>query len=246
MAVKFIDYDGKKYPIKEPTIRSYANVMAVKDLLNDEELFVRMISELTDLKREEILQCKAEEIQEVGNIIKNIFNQENKEIHYEIVHKGIKYKFLDFNNVSFGQFVDIDTFLSKDENYRIQNLNELAAYLYTKEGETYSQSDFKQRIEDFKDLPIKYLDSSVFFLVNLGLILFPLTQMSSKQRFQWKITMMLLRLQSIGDGTQPSLFYPKTVFGKLIGWLIFPLWLVSIILHSLWTTMLNKIKKTKT
>ena len=240
---QYIDYNGKKYEVKEPTISMWVEIMKLKDILDEQEMFVRMISKVTGLKESIILESDAATIRRVGSELYKFINQEQKELHRNIEHKGIKYTLVDVNKISFGQFVDIDTFLNKDEGYRIANLNELAAYLYIEEGTKYSESDFKKRIDQFSDLPIKYLESSVFFLLNSGRALQTLSDLYSKSPVMWQMMRLRIVLSGFGSGMQRLVSLQKTKFGKLIMLLTSPLWLPLIIFLSLWISIRKKKNK---
>jgi hypothetical protein len=240
---QYIDYNGKKYEVKEPTISMWVEIMKLKDILDEQEMFVRMISKVTGLKESIILESDAATIRRVGSELYKFINQEQKELYKNIEHKGIKYTLVDVNKISFGQFVDIDTFLNKDEGYRIANLNELAAYLYIEEGTKYSESDFKKRIDQFSDLPIKYLESSVFFLLNSGRALQTLSDLYSKSPVMWQMMRLRIVLSGFGSGMQRLVSLQKTKFGKLIMLLTSPLWLPLIIFLSLWISIRKKKNK---
>jgi hypothetical protein len=234
METTYIEHNGKQYEVKEPTIKTWKNVMIFKDLLDEEEMSVKMISEVTGLSVKEVKEADALEIRIAGDKLWRYLNQESKQLHRTIEHNGITYDLVDVNKISFGQFVDIDTFMKKDDSYKIANLNELAAYLYCEQGIKYGDSDIKKRIEEFKDLRVKYIESAVFFLLSLGRGLHELTQLYSKSKTMWWIMRTRIALASFGDGMQQLLSSQKTKFGKLIVLLTFPLWLVSIICLTLW------------
>jgi len=40
MTTTHIEYQGKKYEVKEPTIETWKNIMVFKDLLDEEEMYV--------------------------------------------------------------------------------------------------------------------------------------------------------------------------------------------------------------
>lgn len=240
---QYIDYNGKKYEVKEPTISMWVEIMKLKDMLDEQEMFVRMISKVTGLKESIILESDATTIRRVGSELYKFINQDQKELHRNIEHKGIKYTLVDVNKISFGQFVDIDTFLNKDEGYRIANLNELAAYLYIEEGTKYSESDFKKRIEEFSDLKIKYLESAVFFLLNSGRALQTLSDLYSKSPVMWQMMRLRIVLSGFGSGMRQLVSLQKTKFGKLIMLLTSPLWLPLIIFLSLWISIRKKKNK---
>lgn len=237
-----ITYQGKKYDVKEVTIEMWSRIMKFKDILSEEELYYKMISEMIGLTEDQIKEASASEILRVGEILHNILNVDSHKLHPIIEHKGKNYKLVDMTNISFGQFVDIDSFLTKDENYRIANLNELASYLYTEDGKTYGDTNFKKQTEEFKSLPIKYVEGAVFFLLNFGKALQLLSQISSQKRLLWWMMRLKITLTLIGGGIKQSISSRKTKFGKLIGLLLSPLLLVSIISRIIWTLIKKKRK----
>lgn len=234
METTYIEHNGKQYEVKEPTINTWKNVMIFKDLLDEEEMSVKMISEVTGLSVKEVKEADALEIRIAGDKLWRYLNQESKQLHKTIEHHGVMYDLVDVNKISFGQFVDIDTFMKKDDSYKIANLNELAAYLYCEQGVKYGDSDIKKRIEDFKDLKVKFIESAVFFLLSLAKGLHELTLLYSKSKTMWWMMRTRIALASFGDGMQQLLSSQKTKFGKLMVLLTFPLWLVSIICLTLW------------
>jgi hypothetical protein len=240
METTYIEHNGKQYEVKEPTINTWKNVMIFKDLLDEEEMSVKMISEVTGLSVKEVKEADALDIRIAGDKLWRYLNQESKQLHKTIEHNGVLYDLVDVNKISFGQFVDIDTFMKKDESYKIANLNELAAYLYCEQDVKYGDSDIKKRIEDFKNLKVKYIEGAVFFLLSLGRGLHELTLLYSKSKTMWWMMRTRIALASFGDGMQQLLSSQKTKFGKLMVLLTFPLWLVSIIFLFLWMLITRK------
>lgn len=239
----YIQYNGKKYEVKEPTISMYMDVMKYKDLLDDQDLYVRMISKVTGLSPDEVKQNDASTIRKVGSELYKFINQEETKLFRQIELNGVIYEFVNIDKITFGQFVDIDTYLNKDESYRIQNLNELAAYLFTEQGTKYGDSDFKKRIEVMKNLPIKYLEGAIFFLLNIGRGLPQLSEIYSKNPILWQIMRLRIVLSDFGNGIQQLVTSQKTKFGKLIVLLTFPLLVVLTIFLSLWTLIKRKRNK---
>jgi hypothetical protein len=245
MIENYIEYNSKKYEIKELTISMWSNIMKYKNILDDIDMYVKMISEMTGLSSEEIRNSNATSIVNTGQLLYKFLNKESKEIHYNINFEGIDYTLVDFNNISFGQFVDIDTFISKDESYRISNLNELAAYLYTEKGKNYGDKNFKKNIEIFKELPLKYVEGAVFFLSTLERELQNLSQIYSKNKLMWQMIRLKVASLNFGDTIYGLVNSQKTKFGKLILLLLSPLWLVLITFLTLWIYAQNKIKQLK-
>jgi hypothetical protein len=238
--MNYIEHKGTKYEIKEPTIESWTDIMKFKGILDEEELYLKMISSVTGLSSEEILNSNASTINLIGTTINNILNQTHKELKTKVELNGVTYVLVDINKISFGQFVDIDSFLKKDEDYRIKNLNELAAYLYCEEGINYKDSDFPKRIEAMKQLPMKYVEASLFFFLSLGKALSQLTTFYSQTKVGWEMMKLKVALASFGGGIKALIFSPKTKFGKLIMLLINPLLLALIICLTLWTLITRR------
>ena len=243
METTYIEHEGKKYEVKEPTIDVWKNVMIYKDLLDEEDMYVKMIAEVTGLSMNEVKKADALEIRIAGDKLWRYLNQESKQLFRTIEHNQTKYNLVDLNKVSFGQFVDIDTFMKKDESYKVANLNELAAYLYCEDGIVYGDSDIRKRIEDFKTLPVKYIEGSIFFLLNLGKGLQELTTLYSKSPVMWWMMRTRIAWGNFGDGIKQLVSSRKTKFGKLMVLLTFPLFLVSTILLFLWILITNKREK---
>jgi hypothetical protein len=243
MTTQFIEYKGKKYPIKEPTIKMWSEVMKLQGIIDEQDMFVKVIELTTGLTQEEILSADVKEIREVGKLVFSFLNQQDKKVANEFTHNGKEYEFLNIEDITFGQFVDIDTFLTKQENYRIQNLNELAAYLYTEKGTKYGETKIKQRIKEFETLPVKYLEGSVFFLLNLAKASEGITTIYSQSKFLWMTMKIKIILHLIGAGIQQSAHYVTKRFGYLTMFLAYPFISVSIIFLTLRTLIVKKKNK---
>lgn len=240
-----ITHKGKKYPVKELTIETWIEIMKNRGLLDDTELFIKTIELTTDLTKDEILNADPAEIIQAGEVILYAMNTGRRNVEMTITHKGVEYGFVDIHNITFGQFIDIDTFLTKDENYKLQNLSELASYLYTEKNTKYGEKPAMTRKELFKDLPMKYMESSVFFLASLAKTSEILTKIYSESKMiQWTLKTRIV-LALIGDGIRQSLLSLRTRFGYLTSLLASPLLSVSIIFLTLWTLIKSKIKNAK-
>jgi hypothetical protein len=243
MVEHIIEYNGKKYQVKEPTIKTWAEVMKLKDILDEPELFIKIIELTTSLTKDEILDAEASQVKSVGEKILQIITSSNKKVVTTFIHEGQEYEFLDLNNLTFGQFIDIETFLGKDENYRIQNLAELAAYLYTEKGTKYGEKSVKVRTKKFQELPIKYMEGSVFFLLNMAKLSVELTEIYSKSKMLKVVMKTKIIFRLIGVGIQQSAHLVKTKFGYLGLLLLYPWFSALIIWHTLWTLIKKKKKK---
>jgi len=216
-----IEFNGRTINVKEPTISDWSKVMKYKDLLDEEELYYKMLEEFTGMEKDEILKQDAATIIRLGDVVQNILMYENKKLYKEIEHNGMTYELMDVNNISFGQYVDLDTFLRKDEKYRTQHLNELAAYMYVEKG------------------------TALFFLLNIAEASQSLTQLYSKNKLMVKLLKIRIVFMVITDGIMQFHNSPKTKYGKLIMWLISPLSVPLITLATLWILIKRRREKSK-
>lgn len=230
---------SKKFEVSEPTIREFCDVMKLKDILSEDELNVRLIEKVTGMSHEDVMEMDAVTIQKIGSVLFAHYNKESKKLTQSFQLNGVTYKFMDVNTISFGQFVDIDTFLKKDESYRISNLNELMAYMYCEEGTKYSESNFKKRIEIMLDAPSHIIESSLFFLSSLEKGLYELMELSSKSPLMFQLMKLKIAFHRFGDTTKLFRFLLKTKFGRLILSLIWVLLLPLIICHILLTSIMR-------
>ena len=242
MKKNYVKVDGESYEIKEPTVSTWMELMKFKDVLEEHEMNLKLISLLTGIDVDTIRDGDVKEINKVGSVLSQFLNQDTTQIFQEIEFEGTKYKIFDVNKMTFGQFVDIDSFLRKDDTYRNRNLNELSAYLYSESGYEYGETNIKERIDKFKELPLRYLETSLFFLLNLGRGSLELTHLYSKNKVWWMLMKLRVVSQSFGDTIKSLVSWRKRKFGRWILLLILVLCSPLIICLTLWT-LIKKEKK---
>jgi len=163
-----IELDGKDYEVKPPTIQKWAMLNLMKDLEEEDDFRIYLVSLTTGIEEDLLRQANFLQVKQAADFLTKYFLEIGEKFYPEFEFGGKNYKFLDLNNMSFGQFVDIDTFLQRDESYKKANMNELMAMLYMEEGEsTYSADKVKERTELFRDLEVKYLQGSLLFFLTL-------------------------------------------------------------------------------
>lgn len=172
MSAQF-EFRGNKYNLKEPSIQLWNRLMSIKDWTDETEFSVKLLAELCDLTEEQIKQKPWDEIMELSKSLSNYILQDAKKFYKEFEFQGQKYRFIDVANLTFGEFIDIDTFLSRPANERLKDTNLLMAMFYREVGLgdkilPYDSSKLEERANKFKELPVKYVNGSSSFFFLLG------------------------------------------------------------------------------
>jgi hypothetical protein len=222
-----INFKGKEYEIKEPTISQWTKLSTLKEFSTEIEFTVMLIAELTGLTKEQVDESNWQEVLLASEKIQKIISNDGNKFFNEFEHEGVKYKFLDINNLSFGEFIDIDSYFSKPQEERLREMNLLMAFFYREVGEDgkitkYDSSKIGDRAEIFKNLPVKYVNGSTsfFLLIERGLQDNSLPFLSNKKSTKTKLKeiyllVRLIVLVSIGVGSVRWLLYRKKILQKL-------------------------------
>tara|TARA_R110000823_G_scaffold302859_2_gene424150 strand:+ start:294 stop:947 length:654 start_codon:yes stop_codon:yes gene_type:complete len=203
-----IEIDGKDYPVKPPSIRTWAMLDLLETIEAEEDYTLMLVSSSTGIDEDLLKQANFLQVKQAADYLTKYFLELGEKFYSFIDFKDKRYKFLDLNKMSFGHFIDIDSFLQKDESYRKSNMNELMAMLYMEEGEEkYDVNKVLERTELFKDLEIKYLHGSFRFFFLLRKRLQKNTPYYLK--IKWKVKRILKPLVQFGAG-----------MGRLFSWLV--------------------------
>ena len=211
MEKRFITYKGKKYPLQEPTIESWSRLVALQEWTDERDFTIILLSHITGLTKEEVEQTTWEETIQATQSISDYLTIGSKDFSNEFEFEGQKYKFIDLPNLKFGEFVDIDTFLTKSPAEKQKEMNLLMALLYTEVDEKgelapYDGKLTMERAERFKKLPIKYVHGATSFFLRIEKILRGSIRLSFKNKLKMrvKITWMFVKaivLISFGVGS---------------------------------------------
>lgn len=175
---------GKKtYKIPELTIREYYKIqhfleegtIASKDM---EQQF-NIISTLSECPVDELKTLTTYEWSLTWTtfvrVIETYFSQDIGGIIDEFEHKGTNYGLIKLDQITVGEFADLDIIVNADDSQK--RLHEVLAILYRpikKRGlfrtviTPYKDIDFVENSELFKDLPLKFVKSSLSFFLLLG------------------------------------------------------------------------------
>jgi hypothetical protein len=172
---------------------------------------------MTGLSKEDIQKSNWHDVLTVSQNISNHLLHESKQFHKEFEFDGQKYKFIDLPNLTFGEFIDIDTFLSKPELERRREMNLLMALLYKEDGG--EPSNTMLRAERFKQLPVKYVNGASTFFLRLEKISQGSSQLSLLSRLKMRmmiisIVVKLVVLVNIGVGLGRLSLWLKKILRK--------------------------------
>lgn len=222
-----IRHNNKEYEIKEPTISQWFKLSSIKEFNTDIDFTILLIAELTGLTKEQVEGSNWQQVLLASQNIQESILNEGKKFYNEFEYEGVKYKFLDITNLSFGEFVDIDSFFNKPPQERLKEMNLLMSFFYREVGEDgkiskYDASKIGDRAELFKNLPVKYVNGSTsfFFLIEKELHNNTLPFLSKDRTIKMKLMeiwglVKLIVLVSIGVGSLRWFSWRKKILQRL-------------------------------
>lgn len=170
------EIEGVEYKIPQfLTVGDYVKIFKVKDLFTDEYFAVKLISIVTGAPMDLLMKTNREVVNRLSAEILKIIPQEKPLFYDRFELNGVKYGFIpSWKKMSFGEFADLDTLMTKKQEEYLDYLHIITAILYrpiTKqksehkfEIEEYNQHSLDDRAELFRDqLDVKYMLGSQFF-----------------------------------------------------------------------------------
>lgn len=227
-----LTYNGKDYPVTEPTVDTWMDLTALQDFEDNLEFAIKLIALSTGLKPDQIKEHDWFEILQVASGISEYFKEQYDKFHDTFELNGITYKFIDLSNMSFGEFIDIDMFLSKPEAIRKRELHYHMALLYREVDENgnltkYDSSKVEERAQKMKKAPIKIVNGALVFFWAIETELRKHTGGYLK-KLLWVKTMMIrtrmvIVLLSFGVGTLRLWSWLRKTSQRFLKWLKSPL-----------------------
>jgi len=220
-----IIYDGKVYKVYEPTIDVWSALMTEQSWSSDFDLGITLISWITGLTEEEVREASASSIINAAEGIIEYYTNQTKNFYENFEFNNKTYKFIDIPNLTFGEFVDIDEFLQKTESEKNKRLHELMSLLYREIDDKgnylpYDIQRIKETAEEFRKLPIKYLNGALVFFSIIETISQRNIQLYFYQRDWWKLQLRMLKRRTLirSVGIPQLISWLKTIY------LIFQKW----------------------
>lgn len=204
-------YKNKEYKLEEPTVEMWSKLVLLQEWSDEREFSTELLAFSTGLTPEEIENSDYEEVIRVSQEISQFLLQEGDKFYNEIDFDGKKYRFLDLANLTFGEFIDIDTYLSKEPHEKKKEMSLLMAMLYRELDENgnykpYNSKELQGKAELFKKLPVRYVKGASNFFFRLDRTLQGNFKVSFLRRMKLMIKMIwafvkLIPLISFGAGS---------------------------------------------
>ena len=155
--------------LSEITLRKYQKFVKLNVEDADERfLQIKMIEIFCEVSHENVLKIKFTDADRVTAILGEMFTQKP-----DLVNKfwlnGVEYGFIpDLDELSFGEYIDLDTYLGDWENIHTA-MNVLYRPITETKGNRYSIEEYDVNTKDrLLDMPLDAVISSVFFFYHLG------------------------------------------------------------------------------
>lgn len=157
------------------SIQDYVKIYNIKDYLGEEYFQAKLINMFTGAKLEDVLRVGHSQINFISGYLTNLFPDNTYPFFDRFTLKGVEYGFIpSWKEMSFGEFVDLDTLMTKKPEEVINNLHIICAIMYRPIVEIESKHKFKieeydaskliSRSELFqKELDVKYVLGGNFF-----------------------------------------------------------------------------------
>jgi len=222
--------DGKEYEVPDiMNIDSYSKIFNIKDLLSDEYFAAKLVSIVSGAPVEDLMESDYEQINYLAAYILNLIPKTYPQFTDRFKLDGIDYGFFpNWRELTYAEFVDIDTIATKPHNEMLNMLHILAAVMYRPiikqesehnfEIEKYDVTKMIKRSELFKKkLDVRYVLGAQDFFIKFGRRYSVYSHLSSipkltnwmKIKLVWKwrkiILTMLFKKRSVGLSSQTEL-----------------------------------------
>ena len=174
------------------------------NLTKEAEVQSKMIEIFCKVPVEVVRSMKAKDITDICVIINNMFDTEHQLIN-RFQMNGIDYGFIpDLENMSFGEYVDLDTFIGDNDNLH-RAMNVLYRPIDLKQGQRYTLKEYNPDTnEDAKNYPLDAVFGAIVFFYNLGKDLSTVILNSSSKQNEESLAQFLAS-QPNGGGTIQSM-----------------------------------------
>ena len=216
--------EDKEYKLPEfISIENYSKIYKVKDLFSDEYFAAKLVSIVSDAPVNKLMEYDFQEVDFMALHLMNLIPKDKPKFHDRFELDGVKYGFFpSWKDLSFAEFIDMDTISTKKIDELLSMMHILAAVMYRPIVEEKTEHDYtiekynvetmKERAELFKKkLDVKYVLGAQFFFIKFANRFLGYTQLSSipkltiwmKIKLIWKmrrlITSLIFKRRSVGS-----------------------------------------------
>jgi hypothetical protein len=192
------------------TIEQYVKIYKVKDLFTEQYFAARLINILSGCPVEVLLDSEYESIQYLASYILQLLPQQDIKFIDRFELNGEQYGFFpSWKELTFAEFVDLDTISTKKPDEVLDLLHVLAAIMFRPitedtsrhkfEIEPYDVQSMKKRSELFKtQLDVKYVIAAQFFFIKFAKIYSSYSQLYLVKNLSlWKQIQLIWRVQRL-------------------------------------------------
>ena len=186
--------------LSEITLGQYQKYLKYQSDNDDENfLAIKMIEVFCGLRNTTVRAMKAKTIRDITRILTDMFS-EKPQLIKQFEMNGLTYGFIpDLENMSFGEYIDLDTFIGDSEN-----LHKAMGVLYRPITQSYKDKYIIEKYagdkyEDMVNMPMDAVLSSILFFYHLGMEL-STTMLNSLEDQEEENLVQYLSSTKNGDG----------------------------------------------
>jgi hypothetical protein len=173
--------EDKEYELSDYiSIGDYSKIYKVKDLFTDDYFAAKLVNLISGAPLQDLLQSDYQEVNYLASYILSLIPTDKPKFEDRFELDGVTYGFFpNWKELTFAEFMDMDTISTKKPQELLDMLHILAAIMYRPITEMKSDHDFKiekydvktmqERAELFKNkLNVKYILGAQFFFINFA------------------------------------------------------------------------------
>jgi hypothetical protein len=189
--------------LNEITLGQYQEFLKL-DSKKESDVLLKMVELFCKVPVEVVRSMKANDIKDICEIINKMFDVEHQMLN-RFQLNGKDFGFIpDLENMSFGEYVDLDTFMGDNDNLH-RAMNVLYRPIDLKQGQRYTLKEYDPDTnEQAKNYPLDACFGSMVFFYNLGKDLSTVILNSSSKQNEENLV-QYLDLQQNGGGTIQSM-----------------------------------------
>lgn len=205
------EIEGQEYKIPQYiTLGDYVKIYKVKGLFDDDYFATKLISILTGAPQKKLMEAERDKIDFVFSQIYSILPIDTPAFLDRFTLDGVEYGFLpSWKKMSFGEFADLDTLMTKKPDEVLDYLHIITAILYrpivTKDKkvytiEKYTQETLETRAELFRDkLDVEVALGAQFFFIKFAenVSNYTPTSLKSWMKISWTQLRLLWKMRKI-------------------------------------------------